>query len=508
MTFDPTQDALNVGIVGAGIMGRGIAQVAATGGCRVTLFDTRHESSEEAVSFIGDMLRRAVAKGRMEAAQADGALARIQIAESIAALGECPVVVEAASEDLKLKRHIFAELEEVVDEDAVLASNTSSLSITTIAAACKRPERVAGLHFFNPVPLMKLVEVIDGVRTAPWVAGRLVTLGERMGRTPIRVADAPGFLVNQVGRGLTIEAAHLYSERVAGFADVDRIMRDSGGFRMGPFELMDLTAIDVTHPATELIYEQFYHEPRYRPSTMMKARMQGGLLGRKTGRGFYEYSDGGQRLAPEPEPPPFDGRPVWVSGAEAQAAQRVVALLESLGVSLDAGAKPASESLILVAPLGKDATTAAVDEGLDARRTVAVDTLFGLERRRTLMRTPITDPDFVAAARGLLGGDGTPVSVINDSPGFVAQRITAMIVNIGCAIAQSGVATPADIDRAVTLGLGYPYGPLAFGDALGADCILRILQGMHGITGDPRYRPTPWLRRRAALGVSLLTPDP
>jgi len=254
MTIEPTQDDLVIGVVGSGAMGRGIAQVAATGGCTVKLFDTRPESSKEAVEFIDKMLSRAVEKNRMGADEAKAAMARIEVIETMSAFADCHAVIEAATENLDIKRQIFSELENIVGDDIILASNTSSLSVTTIAASCKRPERVAGFHFFNPVPLMRLVEVINGVRTEPWVADFLVGLGTRMGREPVRVADAPGFLVNQVGRGYTIEAAHLCAEGVAGFADVDRIMRDAAGFRMGPFELMDLTAIDVTHPATELIY--------------------------------------------------------------------------------------------------------------------------------------------------------------------------------------------------------------------------------------------------------------
>ncbi len=258
MTRDAKKQDLVVGIVGAGAMGRGIAQVAATGGCRVLLFDAKEGAAGEGRDFIQGMLKRAVEKGRMEQEAADGAMARIEVIGGIADLAPADAVVEAIIEDMDIKRKVFAEIEQAIAGDAVLASNTSSLSVTRIAAACEKPERVAGFHFFNPVPLMPLVEVISGVKTDPWVADFLMELGERMGRQPVRVADAPGFLVNQVGRGYTIEAAHLASEGVAAFEDVDRIMRDAAGFRMGPFELLDLTALDVTHPATVEIYRQYF----------------------------------------------------------------------------------------------------------------------------------------------------------------------------------------------------------------------------------------------------------
>jgi 3-hydroxybutyryl-CoA dehydrogenase len=506
--LDLTRDDLTVGVVGTGTMGQGIAQVAAAGGLRVLLHDSREGAAEAAVAFIGKMLDRAEVKGRLPAGAAVAAQERLEIVDRLEGLAPCQVVIEAVSEDLELKRGLFRDLEAVVGPDCILATNTSSLSVTSIAAGCGRPERVGGLHFFNPVPLMALVEVVAGVHSAPWVTEALMALGRRLGREPVQVADGPGFLVNQVGRGYALEAAHLASEGVADFATIDRILREQAGFPLGPFELMDLTGLDVSQPASEAIYRQSYDEPRYRPSALMGLRLEAGLLGRKTGRGFYRYHSGDSDPAPEEAPvPAYDGRPVWVSPAEPEAAQALVALIGRLGANRDEGARPGARSLILVTPLGEDATTAAVDQDLDPARSLAVDTLFGLDRRRVAMKTPVSAPDAVAAVQGMLALDGTPVSVLQDSCGFVAQRVVAMIVNIGAAVAQQAVATPQDIDKAVTLGLGYPQGPLTFGDRLGSAKILRVLETMHRITGDPRYRPSPWLTRRARLGVSLLTPE-
>lgn len=507
MTRDASKTDLVVGIVGAGAMGRGIAQVAATGGCRVLIHDAKEGAAEEAVTFVGGMLKRAVEKGRMEQAAADAAVAGLEIVDAVGTLAPADVVIEAIVEDMETKRRVFAEIESAIASDAILATNTSSLSVTRIASACERPERVAGFHFFNPVPLMPLVEVISGVKTASWVADFLVDLGKRMGRQPVRVADAPGFLVNQVGRGYTIEAAHLVSEGIASYGDVDRVMRDVAGFRMGPFELLDLTALDVTHPATVEIYEQYYDEPRFRPSALMNTRMQAGLLGRKTGQGFYAYEGGKPQVPDEPPPPAFEQASFWIDDALPEARDALAGIVESAGATLDAGAAPAADSIVLLTPLGDDATASAVAKGLDARRTLAVDPLFGFNGRRTLMKTPVTSPDATRKAHAMLAADGVPVTVIRDSPGFVAQRIVAMIVNIGAAVAQQGIASPDDIDRAVKLGLNYPHGPLGFADTLGADRILRVLEGLHRQYGDPRYRPNPWIRRRATLGVSVLTPE-
>ncbi|RTL50719.1 MAG: 3-hydroxyacyl-CoA dehydrogenase [Bradyrhizobiaceae bacterium] len=499
---------LVLGVVGAGAMGRGIAQVAATGGMKVLLIDSRPEAVADAKQHIEKMLLRAAEKGAMDAAKAREAIALVEPLNSLNGLAGCHLVIEAIAEDLALKQDLFAQLESIVSDDCILASNTSSLSITTIASKCRRPQRVVGFHFFNPVPLMKLVEVIDGLRTLPCVGDALMDVGRRMGREPVRVKDAPGFLVNQVGRAYTLESAHLVAEGIATFAEVDAVMRDAAGFRMGPFELLDLVGLDVNHPATQAIYRQFYDEPRYRPSVLMQSRVDAGLLGRKTKAGFYEYDESKETAAASPKPPSGDiSVPVWVSPAEPDAARKLIALTNQLGVRVETGDKPSDKALCLVTPIGDDATQCAVEQGLDAGRVVAVDTLFDLQKRRTIMSTPVTQTQYLEAAKTLLSQDGVAVTVTRDSPGFIAQRIVAMIVNIGSSVAQLRTASASDIDKAVKLGLGYPHGPLAFGDALGASTILKILKNMQRRYGDPRYRPTLWLARRAELGAPLTLQD-
>ena len=509
MALDVNRPDLTVGVIGTGAMGRGIVQVAAAGGINVLMQDARPGAAQEARDFIMKMLQRAAEKGSMTSAEADAAAGRVRIVEGLDDFKRAHVVIEAIVENLDAKRELFAKLEEIVAPDAILVTNTSSLSVTTIAAKLKTPHRFAGFHFFNPVPLMKLVEVIEGLQTEPWVADALMALGKRMTREPVRLTDAPGFLVNQVGRGFTLEASHLVSEGVSTFADVDRVMRDVAGFRMGPFELMELTGLDVTQPASELIYNQFFHEARYRPNLIMRSRYEAGVLGRKSKKGFYDYDAEMKAIVPPEAPAPND-RPasVWVSRADGQGYETLAALLQKLGAHVESGAAPSASALILVTPVGEDATTCAVEQGLDPKRTVAVDTLFPMVKRRTIMGTPVTDPTYRRAAHGLLASDGVPVTVCRDSPGLIAQRIVSMIVNIGCSIAQSRTAAPEDIDKAVTLGLNYPNGPFKFGDVLGVKRVHKVLSTMQRIYGDPRYRPNIWLTRRAALGVSLLTPDP
>jgi 3-hydroxybutyryl-CoA dehydrogenase len=503
-----TQDVKRLAVTGTGVMGSGIAQIAAQAGIAVQLFDAQPGAAQKCKATLETTLARLVEKNKLSAAQRDAAVANLSVAAELSELAACDVVIEAVVERLEIKRELFRQLETIVSPECVLATNTSSLSVTAIAAACERPQRVAGYHFFNPVPLMRIVEVIDGLLTDAVVVDTLMTLAKRLGHTAVRCKDTPGFIVNHAGRGFGTEALRILGEGIAAFHDIDAILRGAAGFRMGPFELMDLTGIDVSHPVMESIYAQYYQEPRYRPSPILANRVAGGLLGRKVGRGFYEYTNGERSKV---GPAPVSGvRPqrVWVSHARAPASEQVRALVAKLGVPLDAGLSPHANSLCVVTPLGDDATTQVLVENLDARRTVAIDTLFGLERHRTVMATPLTSPEMRTAAHGLFGADGVGVSMINDSPGFVAQRVVAMIVNIGCDIAQQRIADPQDIDRAVTLGLGYPNGPLAMGDALGAQTILNILEALQKFYGDPRYRPSPWLKRRALLGAPLLTAEP
>src|SRR5882672_6113037 len=491
--LDVSRSDLVAAVAGAGAMGRGIVQVLAQCGARTLVYDAQPGAAAMAKDAIGQSLGKLAEKGRLKPAEVQATLGRIEVADSLQGFAPCHVVIEAIVEDLNEKRKIFSSLEDVVAQSCILASNTSSLSVTAMAAACKRPGRVAGYHFFNPVPVMKIVEVVDGVLTEPWVTDALTALAKRFGHTPIRCKDTPGFVVNHAGRAFVPESLRVLSEGVADFATIDRILVDAAGFRIGPFGLMDLVGLDVAHAVMKSMYAQYYEEPKYRPSFLSEPRVAAGLLGRKTRRGWYTYgSDGVAEKIPEPSVPTATPRSAW-------------AVPELRDLISATGGK--DSEICFVAPLGKDVTTTALELGLDPARTVGVDPLFGFAKRRTLMVNPATRKDVRAAAHAMLAFDGVPVSVINDSPGFVAQRVVAHIVNVGCDIAQMRIAAPADLDRAVVLGLSYPRGPLAMGDTLGAGKILTILESMHAIFQEPRYRPSPWLRRRAQLGISLLTPE-
>jgi 3-hydroxybutyryl-CoA dehydrogenase len=297
----------------------------------------------------------------------------------------------------------------------------------------------------------------------------------------------------------------IVGEGVADFATIDRILRDQLGFKLGPFELMDLTALDVSHPVMTSIYHQYFEEPRYRPSVITAQRLAGGWLGRKSGQGFYTYVDGKAQTPAEPPIPNLTQRPpMWVSARAARRAE-LLQLLKNLGASIETGSAPSNPALCWVAPLGFDVTTCAIVERLDPARTMGIDMLMPDEatQRRVLATNPATRSDMRDAAQALMASDGKSVSVIQDSGGFVTQRVVATIVNIASDMCQQGICSPADLDTAVTLGLGYPLGPLALGDRLGADNLLEVLFNLQTVYGDPRYRPSPWLRRRGALGLSL-----
>ncbi|WP_210484047.1 3-hydroxyacyl-CoA dehydrogenase [Microvirga antarctica] len=513
MTSPIPAPELILGVVGAGLMGRGIAQVAAEAGIQVILTDQSPEAVAEALQFCADMLRRKATKGTLSLAEAEAAIGRIVAAgvgsgTAFAGFSACDVVIEAVAESLDVKHRVMDCLEAVVRDDCVLATNTSSLSVTAIAAKARRPQRIAGFHFFNPVPLMRLVEVIGGARTDEDALVRLTALANRMGHLPVRATDTPGFLVNHAGRGFGTEALRIASEGIASFADIDRVMTDSAGFRMGPFELFDLTGLDVSSLVMESIYRQYYDEPRYRPNALTTQRVAAGLYGRKSGGGFYTYRDGKAEKPAELSVAPVEGAPaVWVSGRFPDVAGDLRDRLARAGATVETTPRPSDEAVIMLTPFGEDTTTASLAEGLDPTRSVAVDCLLGLDRRRTLMRTPVTKPAVLFTAQALLAADGTPVTVIHDSPGFIAQRIVACIVNIGADIAQQRIGAPEDINRATEIALGYPRGSLRFGDELGPRRILDILAACHAFYGDPRYRASPWLKRRAMLGVPLTTPE-
>ncbi|MFC6380750.1 3-hydroxyacyl-CoA dehydrogenase [Psychrobacter glacincola] len=516
-------------IIGTGIMGMGIAQIAAQAGIKVLLFDAKVGAAEQGRQSLQVMLEKLTAKGKFTDEQLQSTLTNLIVIEDLSKIVEAEIVIEAIIENLDIKQQLFKQLESIVSAETILATNTSSLAVTAIASNCAHPERVAGFHFFNPVPLMKIVEVIPGLSTKASVVETLKELAKRMGHLGVVAKDTPGFIVNHGGRAYGTEALKILGEGVASFEDIDRILRDGAGFRMGPFELLDLTGIDVSHPVMESIYNQYYFEPRYRPHPLTRQMLMGKKLGRKVGEGFYQYTDnkkqnGQKETSNTNQQPPYktdfdtSNISVWIGADLAEDKQQLVDYLNAGDITIDDNDKPNPDSLILLAIYGEDTTNAAIRYQVNPNQAVAIDMLTDLSKHRTLMPSIVTQDNFVAQAYALFGknnkfgkssDEGSNAAVdatlITESTGFVAQRVMAMVINLGCDIAMQGIASPEDIDNAVKLGLGYPYGPISWGDKLGAQRILLILERIYGLTGDQRYRPSPWLQRRATLGISLFT---
>ena len=288
-----------VGVIGAGTMGTGIAQVAATQGHHVYLYDAYPQQLEKSRAGLESILARQVEKERMSQDEVDGILGRIEFVDNITNFGECGFVIEAIVEDIDIKKDTFARLEGIVSKDCVLASNTSSLSIAAISSALKRPERFLGVHFFNPAPLMKLVEVIPGIGTEDDVFKHTKEFIKGWDKITVSGKDTPGFIVNRVARPFYGEALRIYEEGIADAATIDWAMKEIGGFRMGPFELMDLIGHDVNYEVTSTVFEAFYYDPRFKPSFAQKRMVEAGWLGRKSGRGFYNYKDESKNPAPD-----------------------------------------------------------------------------------------------------------------------------------------------------------------------------------------------------------------
>ncbi len=499
-----------VAVIGAGTMGRGIAQVAAQAGFPVTLYDVFPEALPQALEHLQAILNKLEAKGRLQE-PAHAILERIQTTTALEDLKEARWVIEAAPERLELKRELFARLDELAPH-AILASNTSTLSITAIASATKRPHQVVGLHFFNPAPLMKLVEVIPGLETAPEVVEAAVAFAQRLGKEPVVAKDSPGFIVNRVARPFYGEALKLHGEGLP-FEAIDAIMRGLG-FRMGPFELMDLIGLDVNYAATTSVYEAYFQEPRYKPHPIQRRMVEAGYLGQKSGRGFYQYPRTPQEADPPP-PHPEQAPKALILGSgpladllRARFAHTTnsdeAAFILDARVRLEKKSYPAAPPKLPVVTLvwGHSASTAlrAYSEASDVAGFSLVPPV--TERAVAELYTPLAGgEEAVGLARRYFEAHGLRTLTLPDTPGGVGFRILALLINEAVSALQEGIADPQGIDRAMRLGTNYPLGPLEWSEALGIKEVLRGLEGLFHELGEDRYRPQPLLRRAAAAGL-------
>lgn len=498
-----------VAVVGAGTMGQGIAQVALLAGHRVLLHDAVPGRAQSAVDGVAGRLDRLVAKGRLSAVEHKAALARLDPADGVDDLAAARLVVEAVVEDLAVKQRLFAEVEAVVDDGCLLATNTSSLSVTAVASALRLPGRLVGLHFFNPAPLLPLVEVVAGAASDPAAVTAAHDTAAAWGKTPVRCTDTPGFLVNRIARPFYAEALRVYEERVADPATIDALLRECGGFAMGPFALMDLIGQDVNEAVTRSVWEAFFHDPKFTPSLAQRRLVESGRLGRKSGRGWFSYEGGpgASGGAPTPEPhtaeaavaPPY----ITVRGSLGPA-RALAGLAEESGIEVrwepGAGGRggivlPAGTSLHLADGRAPGEPAIQFDLALDYRTAT----------RMAIAPSTQVHADAVGHAVGLFQVMGKEVSVIRDVPGMVVARTVAMLVDLAADAVAKEVASAHDIDTAMRLGVNYPLGPLEWGERISAPYVRDVLDALHAWYPTGRYAPSPEVRRRAGAAEGVIS---
>ncbi|MEV2210730.1 3-hydroxyacyl-CoA dehydrogenase [Streptomyces sp. NPDC050997] len=485
-----------VAVVGAGTMGQGIAQVALVAGHTVRLYDAMPGRAREAADAIGARLDRLVEKDRLGAADRDAARTRLLPAVSIADLADCTLVMEAVLERLDVKQELFREIEGVVDEDCLLATNTSSLSVTAIGGALSNPGRFVGLHFFNPAPLLPLVEVVSGFSTDVSSATRAYETARAWGKTPVACADTPGFIVNRIARPFYAEAFAVYEAQGADPATIDAVLRECGGFRMGAFELTDLIGQDVNESVTRSVWRSFFQDVRFTPSLAQQRLVESGRLGRKTGQGWYDHDEGAEQPEPHTAEPARRPAYVVVEGDLGPAAE-LVPLIREAGFQVREEDEDHGTRLVL--PSGGQLALADGQTSVEFRDVVYFDLALDYRRasRIALSASQDTSPQTLAEATGLFQALGKQVSVIGDVPGMIVARIVARIVDFAHDAVAKGVATEEDIDTAMRLGVNYPLGPFEWSRRLGRNWAYALLDDLHMRDPSGRYAPSLALYRHA-----------
>lgn len=484
-----------VAVVGTGTMGQGIAQVALVAGHPVRLYDAVPGRAGEAAAAIGARLDRLVEKDRLTGAERDAARARLTPAETLDGLADCALVVEAVVERLDVKQELFRALEDVVGDACLLATNTSSLSVTAVGGALRLPGRFVGLHFFNPAPLLPLVEVVSGFATDPASATRAYETARAWGKTPVACADTPGFVVNRVARPFYAEALAVYEDRGADPATVDAVLRESGGFRMGAFELTDLIGQDVNESVTHSVWQSFFQNVRFTPSLAQRRLVESGRLGRKSGQGWYDYRDGAERPVPHTAEPADAPAYVVVEGDLGPAAE-LVALIREAGVEVRPEDGDGAGRLVL-----PDGGTLCLTDGELPVSPDLVHFDLALDYRAAgriaLSASRGVRPGLLAEATGLFQALGKKVSVVGDVPGMIVARTVARIIDLAFDAVAKGVAAPEDVDTAMRLGVNYPLGPFEWSRRLGDTWARDLLSRVHAWEPSGRCAPSLALHRHA-----------
>ncbi|WP_370644928.1 3-hydroxyacyl-CoA dehydrogenase PaaH [Buttiauxella sp. W03-F01] len=480
-----------IAVIGGGTMGAGIAQVAAQAGHQVRIYDIQPGAAARAIDAIATALSARMAKGKLTASEKHDVESRLNAAQSISELADAALVIEAAAEQIDIKQAIFKELAEFCSAEAIFASNTSSISITAIASGIPQPQRVAGLHFFNPAPVMKLVEVVSGLETAPAVLESLTELALRWGKQPVRCHSTPGFIVNRVARPFYAEAWRALEEQVAPAGVIDAALRDCGGFPMGPLALTDLIGQDVNFAVTCSVFNGFWQERRFLPSLIQQELVFGKRLGKKTGQGVYSW--------PLNESLPY--QPVETAESCAQDIRRhgYAAWLNNHHSS-DSVTDSYLELDDVLVQVTQGETATQLAKRLQ-RPVVLLDLVNDWQRSPLIVLAAAASNTAQQTAKAVhfFQQQGKQVLMISDYPGMLVWRTVAMLANEATDAAQKGVASEEDIDTAMRLGVNYPHGPLTWGAELGWQQVLRLLENLQQHYGEERYRPTSLLRQRTLL---------
>jgi 3-hydroxybutyryl-CoA dehydrogenase len=487
------QAAATIGVIGAGAMGAGIAQVAALAGHTVLLYDLDAAALKKARAGIASNLQRLIEKKKVDANEGHAAIERVRIVANLADMRGAALIIEAVAERLDVKRSLFVQLEEIAGEDCILATNTSSISITAIAAPLRHPSRVVGMHFFNPAPLMALVEVVRGLSTSDEVARTVHATAAAWGKKPVYAKSTPGFIVNRVARPFYAEALRVLNEQGADEASIDTVMRDSGGFKMGPFELMDLIGHDVNFAVTQSVFNAYYNDPRFTPSLIQQELVNAGFLGRKSGRGFYDYSADASKPVARVEANTRQPSKIVPGDAEPLHAALQARIAEDTHERRSdmPGLVAQIDDAYLFVTDGRSATERAHALGID--NVVLIDLALDYSSARSVALTHALQcsRDAWSAVSGALAHAGYAVVPLTDVAGMAVMRTVAMLVNEAADAVNQGVCTRADLDLAMETGVNYPLGPLAWGDRIGMARVHDVLRHLAAHYGEDRYRASP-----------------
>jgi 3-hydroxybutyryl-CoA dehydrogenase len=491
--IDMTQAIKIVGVVGAGTMGMGICEVAAANDCKVLVYDIDESFAQKSHNDLASRLKKRVIKGKISQQQADEITQAIKIVKSLDDFVPCDLVVEAVVENLEIKKQLFQQLEQIVSENALLSTNTSSISVTAIASVLNDPSRLFGLHFFNPAPVMKLVEIIKGLKTKDEFVQQAKMLCKKWKKVPVVAQSTPGFIVNRVARPYYGEALKMCQEKLASITHIDTVFSKGAGFRMGPFELMDLIGIDINYAVSQTVYKEMYQDPRYKPSLIQGEMVHANLLGRKTGEGFYQYGEANKLLKPE------------FLHSEAHFDQFIVpeeiTFLSRMFSEFDSDDRKWQGDKVIISGcqlLLSDGLTARQIESRDEVPTCLVDLSFDFMKAEcvNLSFSPSVDIFMKNRIVALFNQINKAVLECPDQPGLIATRTIAMLINEAADAVFNGVCSEDDVDLAMQYGVNYPKGLLAFGQEIGWHQIANTIEHLQHWFGDDRYRLSPYIRNQ------------